>query len=108
MTSKRIIIKIFALIFISDSIAQAAFANNEEVWIDVRTAEEFNLGHFKNAKNIPYNEIKNNLNLLPTDKSIDIYVYCRSGRRSNIAKMYLNELGYLNVIDRGGLENLKF
>ena len=36
-----------------------------------RTAKESNLG-LQKTQNIPYNEIKNYLNLLPTDKSTEI------------------------------------
>jgi phage shock protein E len=34
-----------------------------------------------------------------------IYVYCRSGRRSGIAQSTLEEAGYNNVVNLGGLED---
>ena len=81
-------------------------ADEEAFWIDVRTAEEFLSGHVADSMNIPYNKIKNSTHLLPADKAAQINVYCRSGRRSNIAKTFLIDLGYLNVIDHGGLDNV--
>jgi phage shock protein E len=36
-------------------------------------------------------------------KDKEIYIYCRSGRRSGIAKEILKKLGYTNIINAGGL-----
>ena len=63
----------------------AAVAANP-LWIDVRSASEFDTGHVSDALNIPYNEIAEEIKLLDLDKDAVIYVYCRSGRRSGIAK----------------------
>ena len=71
--------------------------------VDVRTKEEYNTGHIKDAINIPYDTIDENTNL---DKSKTIYVYCKSGARSNKAYQTLTDLGF-NVIDLGTYENAK-
>ena len=86
---------------------QPTLAEKKETWIDVRTSEEFITGHVNGATNIPYDEVKDSLHLLPSNKNTEINVYCRSGRRSSIAKTSLMDLGYLNVIDRGGLNDIK-
>ena len=39
------------------------------------------------------------------DKSGRIYLYCRSGRRSQIAKGTLDKLGYKDVVNLGALED---
>jgi phage shock protein E len=73
--------------------------------IDVRTEEEYNSGFIPTAINIPYDVIAENL---PTeDKSALIILYCRSGRRSGIAKETLEGLGFTNVINFGAVENWK-
>jgi len=73
-------------------------------WIDVRTAEEYAAGHVTEAVNIPYEEIAGRVAEVTTDKDDLIYVYCRSGRRSGIAKKTLEDAGYRNVVNIGGFE----
>jgi rhodanese-related sulfurtransferase len=75
--------------------------NEPYILVDVRTPEEFAGGAIPSAINIPYDTITQNL---PTgDKKALIVVYCRSGRRSGIAKESLTKLGYTNIIDFGGI-----
>ena len=62
----------------------------------VRDAE----GHVKNSINIPYDEIDEKIDL---DKEKTIMVYCKSGKRSNIAYNTLKDLGY-DVIDLGAYD----
>lgn len=76
-------------------------------WIDVRTPEEFNAGHIEGAVLIPYEVIADHIAEVTTDKSADIRVYCRSGRRSEVAKDTLQALGYTQVINEGGYEDIK-
>lgn len=57
---------------------------------------------------IPYNEISQNLDKLPQDKTTPILVYCRSGSMSATASQELTDLGYTNVYDlRGGMNAYK-
>lgn len=74
------------------------------VVIDVRTKEEFNEKHVKGAINIPYDEIDNNIKL---KKDEIILVYCKSGRRSDIAYNTLKKMGYKVVYDLGSIDNVK-
>ncbi len=78
----------------------------EPVWIDVRTAEEFSAGHVEGSINIPYGEITKRISGVTTDKEADIRVYCRSGRRSGIAKDMLEAQGFTNVTNEGGYQDL--
>ncbi|MBI2830242.1 MAG: rhodanese-like domain-containing protein [Chloroflexi bacterium] len=53
---------------------------------------------------IPYNEIEQNLAILPADKGAEIVLYCRSGYMSGIAAKTLTRLGYTNIRDvEGGM-----
>jgi len=74
----------------------------DPIWIDVRTVNEYNSGHVSEAVNIPYTEITAGIAELTGDKDASIYVYCRSGRRSGIAKEALESLGYTQVVNVGG------
>ena len=46
---------------------------------------------------VAYDQIEQNLDKLPQERSAKIVVYCRSGRMSAIAAQKLVELGYTNV-----------
>lgn len=73
------------------------------VLLDVRTQEEFNNGHIPGALLLPYDEIDQKAAQLLPEKEKKIIIYCRSGRRSAIAKDSLEALGYTNVKDFGGM-----
>lgn len=74
--------------------------------IDVRTAAEFQAGHLPEAVNIPYDQIASRQSDLPADKSKAVILYCRSGRRSGIAKQTLEGLGYSRAINSGAYDAL--
>ena len=96
-----ILLLLFLMAFSSSTWAGEAF------WIDVRSADEYASGHVEGASNIPYTEITARIAEVTGDKDDLIYVYCRSGRRSGIAKQALMEAGYTNVINLGGLEDAR-
>jgi phage shock protein E len=75
------------------------------VVIDARTEAEWNNGHMEGAVLIPFNVIGEKIGSVVKDKSKRIYVYCHSGRRSQIAKGTLEKLGYKDVRNLGSLED---
>ena len=79
----------------------------QSLWIDVRTAEEYKAGHLEGAINIPYDEIEQKIQAVAADKTADIQLYCRSGRRSGIALETLRSMGYSKVTNAGSYEHLK-
>ena len=76
------------------------------IWIDVRTAEEYAGGHYKDAMLIPYDIIQDKIAAAVDDKNADIRVYCRTGRRSGVAKDVLTQMGYTQVTNEGGYEDI--
>lgn len=73
---------------------------NEYIIIDVRTKEEYDELHIKDAINVPYNELTDNF-----DKDKIIFVYCQSGNRSKMAYNNLKLFGY-EVYDLGGINSV--
>ncbi len=73
--------------------------------IDVRTEGEFNDSRIPDSINIPLSVIENEVTLRYPDKDTELYLYCRSGNRSNQAANLLVNLGYTNVYDFGGIIN---
>lgn len=82
-------------------------ASTTGVLIDVRTPAEFASGALGDAVNIPYAQILAGVASENIEKSRPIVLYCRSGRRSGIAKETLEAAGFTNVINAGGYESLK-
>ena len=82
-------------------------AKENFVLLDVRTQEEFDAGHIPTAVLLPYDEINVKAATVLPDKEKEIVLYCRSGRRSAIAKKALVELGYKDVEDFGGINRWK-
>jgi len=73
------------------------------ILLDVRTEDEYKEERIEGAKLIPYDEIKNRAAAELSNKNQLIFIYCRSGVRSEIAARALVELGYSNVYDFGGI-----
>jgi rhodanese-related sulfurtransferase len=69
--------------------------------IDVRTPIEYHSGALGEAINIPLQSLRHQAEKL--DQNQPILVYCRTGRRSGMAKMILLEMGFTKVLDIGGV-----
>ena len=75
---------------------------NQAIWIDVRTPAEYASGHVQGAVNIEFQLVADKIAEITDNKTADIRLYCRSGRRSSVAKESLTKLGYENVSNEGG------
>jgi len=71
--------------------------------VDVRTLEEYNQEHIKNAILLPLDSIGENTATVIPYKDDIYFVYCRSGNRSATASLQLVEMGYKNIYDLGGI-----
>lgn len=69
--------------------------------LDVRTANEYAEGHVPGAVNIPYDQLAARLSELPA-ASDEILLYCRTGRRAEVAEDTLRGNGYENLWQLSG------
>jgi rhodanese-related sulfurtransferase len=74
--------------------------------VDVRTVAEFRGGAFPGALNIPLDDVMARLPEFGTDKDREIIVYCASGGRSAYAQRLLNQAGFTNVANGGGISQM--
>ncbi len=76
--------------------------------LDVRTKEEWDVGHVDGALHVPVEDIINQkigtIAQLPKEEKIQIY--CKTGNRSGIAVSILNAMGYVSVTNEGGLARM--
>ena len=74
--------------------------------VDVRTPEEFADGYYPGAINIPHETILDGLNQLGVTADIAVILYCRSGNRSGQAEQVLQQKGFTEARNAGGLKAL--
>lgn len=89
-----------------DAPEEVAAQTHGPIVVDVRTPGEFRSGAVPNAINIPLDELEQRFQELGTQPDRDITVYCASGARSGYAQMYLQQQGYTNVKNGGGIARM--
>lgn len=65
--------------------------------IDVRSAGEYSAGHVPGAINVPHDAIASQLEQIKHLKGQPVMLYCRSGRRAEMAETTLSELGFSQI-----------
>lgn len=91
-----------AHILTSEIFSDSLQTHAKALLLDVRTAEEFDEGHLKNALNIDFNKTDFKAQVNALDKSKTYYVYCRSGKRSAAAVEQLRGLGFKKIYELEG------
>ena len=72
------------------------------VLLVVRTPDEYRQGHIPGSKNVPLQSI-DKVTVMINNKATPIFVHCLSGARSRQAAAVLQQLGYTNVKNIGGI-----
>lgn len=76
------------------------------VYVDVRTDEEWAEGHVDGAIHVTLADIEaGKTEMLPKDT--ELRVYCRSGRRAGQAIEVLQKQGFSNMVNAGGMKDLQ-
>jgi rhodanese-related sulfurtransferase/predicted small lipoprotein YifL len=70
--------------------------------LDVRTPEEFGQGHLAGAELIDINTADFEARIAELDRDRPYLVYCRSGSRSESARLLMEDLGFVDVADVDG------
>ncbi|MBI9102088.1 MAG: FAD-dependent oxidoreductase [Spirochaetales bacterium] len=70
--------------------------------VDVRSPEEYRMGAYPGAVNVPLDEITNRIEELG-DKDRELILYCASGARSAYGLRLLKQSGFTNLTNGGGL-----
>ena len=72
--------------------------------VDTREENEYVQGHIQNAIFLPRGILEFQLGNKPelANKSAPVLLYCRSGNRSALAAMTLQQMGYTNVLSMAG------
>ena len=80
-----------------------AITGNKVQLVDVRTSNEYRVGHIKNAMNIDFfREGDFRKAFEKMDKEKPVYIYCRSGARSKKASNRLADMGFSEIYDLKG------
>lgn len=77
-----------------------------DIIIDVRSYDEFMKEHAKNSYNISVLESDFEQRILNLDKSKKYFLYCRTGKRSEKAKLIMKKNGFNHVYNTGTYENI--
>ncbi len=75
------------------------------VVLDVRSGQEFAAGHYPNAINIPVGDVMARSGDVGP-KDTPVVVYCESGQRSELARLFLKAAGFTDVTNAGGLREM--
>ena len=83
---------------------EAVYGEDSLQLVDVRTEDEYEVSHLKNAQNICVTSTDFKEKVAALDKAKPVYVYCKKGGRSAKAASILKEMGFTKVYDlQGGL-----
>ncbi len=85
----------------SPDAADAASApwDSNALILDVRSPGEYASGHVDGAVNLPLDRFVQGYAELAADKSKQIVLYCQSGARSGQAMQFMQQQGYVNVVN---------
>lgn len=87
-----------------DEYRQKLEATKDAQLVDVRTPEEYDEGHLKDAVDIDYNSDDFSKRIARLDKTRPVFVYCLSGGRSAMAAEQMHNMGFREVYNmKGGM-----
>ncbi len=114
LTSKLLVL-LFTVFLVSCSSMEtsqnsaASMTDSETVWIDVRTIEEYENDHIDGDLNLPIQTFSTATiaTQLGLDQDTRIGLYCASGGRAGRALTILEEAGFTNAFNAGGISDAR-
>lgn len=85
----------------------SSLASADTTWIDVRSVVEHKLDRIEGDVRISHSDIVEGVNQMLLDKDTEINLYCRSGGRAGKAMVALQNAGYINVSNDGGIDDAR-
>ena len=93
------------LIAITVTLSNVSYA--QTIWIDVRSSVEHAISNIEADARISAADIVQEVSRLYPDKNTEIHLYCAAGGRAGQAKSSLEEAGYTNVVNAGGIDDAR-
>ena len=100
----KILAKISLLLM---AISFSSLANADSIWIDVRSEVEHSIDSIEGDVRISHGDIVQGVSEMFPDKESEIQLYCRSGGRAGKAMSALQQAGYTNVSNAGGIDQAR-
>jgi rhodanese-related sulfurtransferase len=88
-----------------DSAAEVDTSKSGPLIVDVRTPMEFDTGAYPGAININLDDLASRVEELGS-RDREIVLYCASGARSAYGQRILKQMGFTNVRNAGGLQDI--
>ena len=84
------------------SVAKALLDKGGHIFLDVRTAREYKMGHIPGAIHVDRGLLEFTINNQVPDKNARIVAYCKVGGRGSLAAYTLVRMGYKNITNIEG------
>jgi phage shock protein E len=85
---------------------QSLIEQKNALLVDVRSPGEFAAGHIAGAINVPLDRLPQEVAQTLPEKNQPLVVYCLSGARSGVAVQWLQQNGYAQAVNGGGVSAL--
>jgi len=86
----------------SQQLSDYLSGNENFILLDIRTEAEYQAGHIQGAQWFARGRLEYYIQDLIKDPDSNIVLYCRTGGRSALATLTLQDMGYNNVVDLNG------
>lgn len=85
---------------------QGFIEQENSLLVDVRSSAEFAAGHVAGAINLPLDQLADSATDALPDLHQPLLVYCLSGMRSGVAVQWLQQMGYTQAVNGGGVSTV--